>query len=112
MSDHSKRRTPLVKRIPESELRQLFNHFNYWDRAANGEYHKVVIGRHTPNSKSEPPGTESQMISIRDANDFEVARIHAYVRPDGTLGASGKPDPKAVYDEVGDVVYLQERKSK
>jgi len=112
MSDHSNRRTPLVKRIPVSELRQLFDYANYWDRAAKGEYLKVVIGRHTPDSKSEPPGTESQMISIQRIDGFEVARVHAYVRPDGSLGASGKPDPKAVYDEIGNVLYLQERKGK
>lgn len=42
---------------------------------------------------------------------FEVARVHAYVRPDGSLGASGKADPKIVYDEIGNVLYMQERKS-
>lgn len=71
----------------------------------------MVIGRHTPDSKNEPPGTESQMISIRDSDGFEVARVHAYVRPDGSLGASGKPDPKTVYDEVGNIVYMQQKKT-
>jgi hypothetical protein len=112
MPDHSKRPTPLVKRIPVPELRRLFDYSNYWERATKGEFDKVVIGRHTPDSKNEPPGTESQMISIRDKKGFEVARVHAYVRPDKTLGASGKPDPKAVYDEVGHTIYLQERKQK
>jgi hypothetical protein len=112
MSDHSKRQTPLVKRIPESELRQLFGYCNYWGRASKGEFHKVVISRHVPESKNEPAGTESQIISIRTADEFEVARVHAYVRPDGSLGASGKPDPKAVYDEMGNTIYLQQRKKK
>jgi hypothetical protein len=112
MSDHSKPRIPGVKRIPVSELRQLFSHYNYWERTTKGEFHKVVISRHTPDSKSEPLGTESQLISIRDKEQFEVARVHAYVRPDGSLGASGQADPKMVYDEVGNVIYLQERKKK
>lgn len=91
-------------------LRQLFDHTDYWERAEKGEYHKVVIGKHKPDSKNEPAGTESQIISIRREDGFEIARIHAYVRPDGSLGASGKPDPKIVYDEPGNVLYMQEKK--
>ena len=110
MSDHSNRRGPLVKRIPIADLRELFGHADYWARTSKGEFHKIVIGRHTPDLKTEPPGTESQIISIRKSDDFEVARVHAYIRPDGSIGASGKPDPKIVYDEAGDVLYMQERK--
>ena len=110
MSDHSKRQPPLVKRIPVGDLRELFGYVNYWERASKGEFHKVVIGRHLPDLKTEPPGTESQMISIRNPDNFEVARVHAYIRPDGSIGASGKPDPKIVYDETGNVLYMQERK--
>jgi len=29
---------------------------------------------------------------------LEVARVHQYLRTDGTLGASGLPDPKAVLE--------------
>jgi hypothetical protein len=110
MSDHSKRPMPLVKRIPVSELRQLFDYANYWERAQKGEFHKMVISRHIPDAPNEPIGTESQLISIRQQNGFEVARIHAYMRPDGEIGASGKPDPKIVYDETGNVLYMQEKK--
>jgi len=110
MPDHSKRQPPLVKRIPEPDLRQLFNHANYWARAGKGEFHKVVISSHSPDSPQEPPGTQSQMISIRREDGLEVARVHAYIRPDGSIGASGRPDPKIVYDEIGNVLYMQESK--
>jgi hypothetical protein len=110
MPDHSNRRSPTVKRISVAELRQLFDYANYWGRLQKGELHQVVIDRHTPDSNTEPPGTESQMISIRQPDGFEVARVHAYIRPDKSLGASGKPDPKIVYDETGNVLYMQERK--
>jgi hypothetical protein len=50
------------------------------------------------------------LISLRQLDGFEVARVHAYIRPDGKIGASGKPDPKIVYDEIGNVLYLQEKK--
>jgi hypothetical protein len=29
----------------------------------------------------------------------EIARAHQYLRPDDTLGLSGKPDPKRVVDD-------------
>ena len=51
----------------------------------------------------EPFCTHSQMIAYRDAQGKEVARAHQYKRPDGTLGLSGKPDPKRMY--AGGVVY-------
>jgi len=95
-----------------SELRELFDYENYWERAQRGEFHKVVISSHVPDAPKEPIGTESQMISIRRGDGFEVARAHAYIRPDKTIGASGKPDPKIVYDQTGNVLYMQERKPK
>jgi len=110
MPDHSTRQPPAVNRIPEADLRDLFNYANYWARVSKGELDAVVTSRHKPNSPNEPPGTESQLISIRRKDGFEVARVHAYVRPDGSLGASGKPDPKIVYDETGNVLYMQESK--
>lgn len=33
------------------------------------------------------------MVSFK-VGGVEIARAHRYLRPDGTLGASGKPDPK------------------
>jgi len=32
-----------------------------------------------------------------------MVEIHRYLQPDGTLGASGRPDPKRV--NMGDVIY-------
>ena len=29
----------------------------------------------------------------------EVARVHQYLRKDGTLGASGRPDPKMIIEK-------------
>ncbi len=36
------------------------------------------------------------MVSYRDGIQ-EIARVHQYLRTDGTIGASGKPDPKRLY---------------
>lgn len=46
-----------------------------------------------PEKKGEPMGTRSQFIRYSDKGRW-VVEIHQYLRPDGTLGASGRPDPK------------------
>lgn len=46
---------------------------------------------------SEPHCTRSEIVSYV-TEGVEIARAHRYLRPDGTLGASGKPDPKAFFD--------------
>ncbi len=54
----------------------------------------------------QPVGTKSQMVVYLDSNDDQIALVHQYVRPDGTLGGSGRPDPKKVLKEV--VLYILE----
>jgi hypothetical protein len=41
----------------------------------------------------QPIGTKSEMVPYR-LNGKQIAICHRYRRPDGTLGASGLPDPK------------------
>jgi len=31
--------------------------------------------------------------------ETEIARAHRYLRPDGTVGGCGKPDPKLLVDD-------------
>ena len=52
----------------------------------------------------EPPGTRSQMVAYVDASGQRVALVHQYLRPDGTLGGSGRPDPKLLIE--GGVTYF------
>jgi hypothetical protein len=64
----------------------------------------VLWERHPARPKAkEPFCTRSQIISYV-AGGVEIARAHRYLRPDGTLGASGKPDPKAFFD--GETLFL------
>lgn len=57
----------------------------------------------------EPPGTLSGLVEIVDPSNLErIAIAHRLLRPDGTLGASGLPDPKMVYAEG--IIHLQKRK--
>jgi hypothetical protein len=39
----------------------------------------------------------------------KVAGVHQYLRPDGTIGLSGRPDPKEVY--IDGVLYIIETKA-
>lgn len=52
----------------------------------------------------EPDGTRSQVIRYYDSNGQWVVTIHQYLRPDGTLGATGKPDPKRL--RIGHTIYI------
>jgi len=75
---------------------EIFNREQYWEKVQRGDLYAVLLEDRIPSfiAANEPPGTRSQMISYRDKNDNEVARVHQYLRPDGTIGASHKPDPK------------------
>ena len=94
-------------------MRERFNRGKYWERAFNGEFIQVVVAQGQPQPEiaaKEPPGTVSQIVSYRDSNNDEVARVHQYLRPDGKVGASGLPDPKRLFEDG--TVYRLIRKAK
>lgn len=88
--------TPIV--VSEWDLRAMFNAGRFPERAASGELRAIVSSERHPSSPKAPVPycTRSQMISYLDRNGKKLAMAHQYLRPDGTLGASGKPDPKRV----------------
>lgn len=80
-------------------MRAIFNHDGYWERLKSGELSAVVLEERHPTfpDANEPFCTWSRSISYRERQtDQEVARVHQYDRPDGTIGASGLPDPKRI----------------
>jgi hypothetical protein len=92
---------PKIERVTPEQLRKLFND-NYLDLIRAGKIQGNVIrgaGRHPSLYLArEPFCTESQELSYADPiTGQELARAHRYLRPDGTLGASGLPDPKRVF---------------
>ncbi|HXM05112.1 MAG TPA: hypothetical protein VN939_21040 [Chthoniobacterales bacterium] len=99
-----------MKRIPATEMQKLFNEGGYWEKAKSGEFSTVTLEHRHPalTAANEPFCTYSQMISYRDASDNEVARVHQYLRPDGTIGASGKPDPKRLFAD-GELLRLHKK---
>ncbi len=57
-----------------------------------------------PIKSGQPHGTKTQMVEYIDANGAQIALVHQYKLLDGTLGASGRPDPKKL--RIGDILYL------
>jgi len=77
--------------------------------------HMIADGRLTPSylmnkpvkspvSMEEPPGTHKQYIRYLDEQGEWVVEVFQYLRPDGTLGGNGKPDPKRI--RMGNTIYI------
>lgn len=77
-------------------MRELFNELDLAGRALRGELiEEIIAERHPSRPKAaEPYCTRTQIINYWTSNRQMVARVHRYLRPDGTIGASGMPDPK------------------
>ena len=91
-------------------MREKFNHAGLWDQAKKGVLKQIPIrvGHPSPPKADEPNCTHSQIISYRDRDGKEIARIHQYVRPDGSIGASGLPDPNRLL--LGGTLYYLPKK--
>src|SRR6266566_8732366 len=100
-----------MMRIPTSEMQRRFNEGRYWERTQHGELTVVIMEDRHPalTAANEPFCTQSQMVSYRDINNAEIARVHQYLRPDGSIGASGRPDPKRLF-ENGELYRLEKKK--
>lgn len=86
----------------------MFNEGKYLERAKAGEFtEKVIADNHPSKPKAkEPFCTRSQIVDYIGHRGHTVVRFHRYLRPDGTLGASGLPDPKVIlYSLVQYIAY-------
>ena len=68
-----------------------------------GGYIEIRAFLHYEVRAREPFCTESQLVVYYDKNFQEIANAHQYLRQDGSLGASGKPDPKMVV--LNEIIY-------
>jgi hypothetical protein len=93
-------------------MQKMFNEGGLWEKTKSGEFTTVTLEHRHPalTAANEPYCTHSQMISYRDAENNEVARVHQYLRPDNSIGASGKPDPKRIF--IGGILYRLSKKQK
>src|SRR5262245_24813034 len=89
------------------DIRGRFNQGLYWERSQQGEFtvRKMESVVPTRRIRGEPKGTKSQIIEYADKVTGErVALVHQYRRRDGSLGGSGRPDPKQLRE--GDTLYI------
>lgn len=84
-----------IEWVSKPIIRQIFNEYKFAEKAAHGEFRTEIKRNSHLNSPpaSEPYCTNSQIIMYFNEDEV-VAIVHQYLRPDGTLGGSGKPDPK------------------
>lgn len=86
--------------VPAETLRTIFNDGGYWELAKQGKlFEKEYYSEPSQKSSGEPPGTLSQIVAYLDAQGRQVAIVHQYLRKDGSIGGSGKPDPKKLFHE-------------
>jgi len=91
------------------DIRNRFNRGRFWERAQAGELGVRVRDSYVPRRriKGEPSRTKTQMVEYLDpVTGRLVALVHQYRRPDGSLGGSGRPDPKELLDDDGCLYYI------
>jgi len=89
--------------VTEREIRERFNAVGFAGHIEAERLRELVVKDRPCPLASEPDGTRSQMVAYFDGVR-RVALVHRYLRPDGTVGASGMPDPKELLD--GGVLYF------
>jgi hypothetical protein len=103
-----------IKYVPANIIQRLFNNSKYPGMIARGQLiprylHDGQLKEPEKRKYPEPYGTRSQTIRYYDSNRQWVVVVHQYLRPDGTLGASGKQDPKRL--RIGNTIFIFERQS-
>ena len=101
-----------VNWVTLDKIRALFNGSQYSQKIEKGLLQKIVLKKtllQNPNEKGEPKGTYSEVILYKEQSTDFYAIVHQYSRPDGSIGASGKPDPKRL--KIGGIIYAVQNKS-
>jgi len=90
--------------VTEAEIRARFNAGLYYERVLAGELVAFALRPDHParDGANQPPGTVSRQLAYYDRALRRVAVVHEYRLPDGTVGGSGRPDPKRLIldDEI------------
>jgi hypothetical protein len=81
-------------RLSKKEMQEFFNK-HILKLLQNGEFKQNPLkARHADPFKSgQVFCTYSEIVLVQDKNKSEIAKVHRYVLPEGTLGASRLPDP-------------------
>lgn len=81
-----------------ASIRRRFAELRLQERLALGEIKGKVVRQSVPlPGNNQPAGTIAQIVFYYEG-ETRVAIVHQYLLIDGTLGASGLPDPKWLLD--------------
>jgi hypothetical protein len=94
-----------IQSVTAKKMRELFSLYRIQERLARGEFSEDVLKETDAAPKyGQRKGTKSQLVAYREfGTGHMIAMVHQFVRPDGKLGASGKPDPK--YLKIDGTIY-------
>ena len=87
-----------VEYVSAEIIRREFNQRQLYERMQRNEFTIYLKRNNHPETppQGEPKCTHSQIVYYYDQNKNLMAIVHQFLRPDGTLGASGRPDPKVL----------------
>ncbi|MBA2597666.1 MAG: hypothetical protein H0V00_13670 [Chloroflexia bacterium] len=81
--------------VNEDKIRKLFNDGRYYERMRAGEFQaRIVRPILIRRGDRRIRNTMNQTVEYWDTFGNFIARAHQFRRHDGSLGASGRPDPK------------------
>jgi hypothetical protein len=90
-------------RIGPKEMRQRFNDRGFLEPEKHG-YRVIIADSGSCGANAPPDCVRSETIHFLDNQGHLIAVAHQFCRADGSIGASGKPDPKRLRD--GDTLYI------
>jgi len=96
-----------VQYLTPQTIRQMFNESQYPTMIANGVLTPTFLRNahlKEPQKAGEPLCTHGQLIRYRDQTGQWVVEVFQYLRPDNTIGGSGRPDPKRL--RIGNTVFI------
>ena len=84
-----------------------------YQKAATGELVTIVRDEYlAPRAAGQPTGTVAQIVLyfevLPDGERRPIALVHQYLRSDGQVGGSGRPDPKWLRLPDGTVIAATE----
>ena len=100
---------PRTRYVSATELRRIFNELRLAEAVAAGKL-SIRLRKDkdpSPPAASEPLCTRSQAVAYLDDQGSRVAVVHQFLRQDGSLGASGRPDPKMVLHR-GEILKVEQ----
>jgi hypothetical protein len=92
--------------VSQDELRARFTAGDYVARALRDGYPCCLRSERPCSIPTEPPNTKSLILGFLKPNGPLVFLVHCYLRPDGSLGASGRLDPKYLIADDGSHYYV------